>query len=119
LRDQWNTPVTWVPSAPIFERVHEIALHAKPIIPIFTEVFYWLLTYPLKRLELLTSKLRQAKKSLDDCKIFYFDASKTIKVLKAFQVNTDSYCLQAPLLSTNRLQYSQPVSKRTWPLAGE
>jgi len=57
LRDQWNTRVPWVPSTPIFEKVHNFTLHPKPIIPIFSEIFFKLPTYPGKRLELSTLKL--------------------------------------------------------------
>jgi len=46
LRDQWNTHVPWVPSTPILKKVHDFTLHPKPIIPIFSEIFFKLPTYP-------------------------------------------------------------------------
>jgi len=54
MRNQWNTPVPWVPSTAIFEKAYDSTLHPKPIIPIFAETFLWFLTYPVKRLKLST-----------------------------------------------------------------
>ena len=81
MRDQWNTCVPMGLINTHFLKVHNFTLHPKPIIPIFSEIFFKLPTYPEKRFELSTLNLRQTEKSLNDCKLFYFDASKMKNML--------------------------------------
>ena len=40
MRNQWNIRIPWVPSKPIFLNVDDATLHPKPIIPIFSEIFF-------------------------------------------------------------------------------
>ena len=40
MRDQWNTRAPWVPSSPIYKKVHDFTLDPKPIIPVFSEIFF-------------------------------------------------------------------------------